>query len=87
MEKATSPFIDRFLNLGVTTTLVENDLSLIAKALRENDNYSGVLDLDYHEFAKIYEYIPIMKNKANKHIKKRVARIYFCHSLLYIWNN
>ena len=43
---------------------VENDLSLIAKALRENDNYSGVLDLDYREFAKIYEYIPIMKNKA-----------------------
>ena len=75
MEKATSPFIDRFLNLGVTTTLVENG------------NYSGVLDLDYHEFAKIYEYIPIMKNKATKHIKKRVARIYFCHSLLYIWNN
>lgn len=64
MEKATSPFIGRFLNLGVTTTLVENDLSLIAKALRENGNYSGVLDLDYREFAKIYEYIPIMKNKA-----------------------
>lgn len=52
MEKATSPFIGRFLNLGVTTTLVENG------------NYSSVLDLDYHEFAKIYEYIPIMKNKA-----------------------
>ena len=52
MEKATSPFIGRFLNLGVTTTLVETG------------NYSGVLDLDYREFAKIYEYIPIMKNKA-----------------------
>ena len=38
MEKATSPFIGRFLNLGVTTTLVKNG------------NYSGVLDLDYREF-------------------------------------
>lgn len=30
---------------------------------------------------------PFMKNKAQNIIKKRVARIYFCHSLLYIWNN
>lgn len=33
------------------------DLALIAKALRENGNYSGALDLDYREFAKIYEYM------------------------------
>lgn len=33
------------------------DLDLIAKALRESGNYSGALDLDYREFAKIYEYM------------------------------
>ncbi len=33
------------------------DLALIAKALRESGNYTGALDLDYREFAKIYEYM------------------------------
>ena len=33
------------------------DLALIAKALRESGNYSGALELDYREFAKIYEYM------------------------------
>ena len=55
MEKATSPFIGRFLNLGVTTTLVENG------------NYSGVLDLDYREFAKIYEYMHHLGNRYKYH--------------------
>ena len=36
---------------------VGKDLALIAKALRESGNYSGALDLDYREFAKIYEYM------------------------------
>ena len=33
------------------------DLARIASALRENGNYSGALDLDYREFARIYEYM------------------------------
>ena len=33
------------------------DLAMIAKALRDSGNYSGALDLDYREFAKIYEYM------------------------------
>ena len=33
------------------------DLMLIAKALRDSGNYAGALDLDYREFAKIYEYM------------------------------
>ena len=33
------------------------DLVMIAKTLRESGNYSGALDLDYREFAKIYEYM------------------------------
>ena len=33
------------------------DLALIAKALRESGNYAGPLELDYREFAKIYEYM------------------------------
>ena len=33
------------------------DLAMIAKTLRESGNYTGALDLDYREFAKIYEYM------------------------------
>ncbi len=33
------------------------DLAMIIKALRESGNYTGALDLDYREFAKIYEYM------------------------------
>lgn len=33
------------------------DLETIAKTLRESGTYSGALDLDYREFAKIYEYM------------------------------
>lgn len=33
------------------------DLTLVAKALRDSGNYAGALDLDYREFAKIYEYM------------------------------
>ena len=33
------------------------DLAMITKALRESGNYTGALDLDYREFAKIYEYM------------------------------
>ena len=33
------------------------DLALIAKALRDSGNYSGALNLEYREFAKLYEYM------------------------------
>lgn len=33
------------------------DLETIAKALQESGTYSGALDLDYREFAKLYEYM------------------------------
>ena len=62
--KSDFSFYRQISESGCDDHTVKNDLSLIAKALRENGNYSGVLDLDYREFAKIYEYIPIMKNKA-----------------------
>ena len=36
---------------------IGKDLAMIAKTLRESGNYTGALDLDYREFAKIYEYM------------------------------
>lgn len=41
----------------LTDTATVRDLSLVAKALRESGNYTGALDLDYRDFAKIYEYM------------------------------
>ena len=36
---------------------IGKDLHMVANALRDSGNYSGALDLDYREFAKIYEYM------------------------------
>ena len=33
------------------------DLEVVAQALKESGSYSGALDLDYRDFAKIYEYM------------------------------
>ena len=35
----------------------KKDLEIVASVLRESGKYSGALDLDYREFAKIYEYL------------------------------
>ena len=35
----------------------QKDLEVIAKTLQESGNYDGALNLDYREFAKIYEYM------------------------------
>lgn len=43
------------------------DLSLVAKALRDSGNYTGALDLDYREFAKIYEYINSLGARYHHH--------------------
>lgn len=36
---------------------INKDLTLIARSLRSSGDYSGALDLDYRQFAKLYEYI------------------------------
>ncbi len=48
---------DFFFYQQMTDYGTGKDLALIAKALRESGNYSGALNLDYREFAKIYEYM------------------------------
>ena len=35
----------------------QRDLEIVAKALRESGSYMGALDLDYRDFAKIFEYM------------------------------
>ncbi len=39
------------------------DLALVSKALSTSGDYSGALELDYREFAKIYEYMNSMENR------------------------
>ena len=43
------------------------DLALVSKALSASGDYSGALELDYREFAKIYEYMNSMEKKYKCH--------------------
>ena len=45
----------------------DKDLSLIAKALCESGAYAGALNLNYREFAKIYEYINHLGDRYKYH--------------------
>ena len=41
----------------ISDSTFNKDLTLIARSLRSSGDYSGALDLDYRQFAKLYEYI------------------------------
>lgn len=41
----------------ISDSAINKDLTLIARSLRSSGDYSGALDLDYRQFAKLYEYI------------------------------
>lgn len=41
----------------ISDSAFNKDLTLIARSLRSSGDYSGALDLDYRQFAKLYEYI------------------------------
>ena len=43
------------------------DLTLVSKALSASGDYSGALELDYREFAKIYEYMNSMEKRYKCH--------------------
>lgn len=43
------------------------DLELVSKALSVSGDYSGALELDYREFAKIYEYMNSMEKRYKCH--------------------
>lgn len=43
------------------------DLGLIAHALSESGRYNGALNLDYREFAKIYEYMNHLNERYKHH--------------------
>ena len=44
---------------------VGKDLELIATSLRQSGNYSGALNLDYRQFAKLYEYMNRLGSRHN----------------------
>lgn len=50
-------FYQQMENEQVADPGTGKDLALIAKALRASGNYSGALNLEYREFAKLYEYM------------------------------
>lgn len=50
-------FYDEMEEQNLVASGKRKDLEVIAKALQESGTYTGALDLDYREFAKIYEYM------------------------------
>ena len=46
---------------------INKDLTLIARSLRSSGDYSGALDLDYRQFAKLYEYINRLGSRHKYH--------------------
>ena len=50
-------FYQQMENEQVADPGTGKDLALIAKAFRDSGNYSGALNLEYREFAKLYEYM------------------------------
>ena len=41
----------------------KNDLEVIAGALPESGSYTGALDLDYREFARLYQYVSSLEER------------------------
>ena len=50
-------FYEQMREADVTVQRMGKDLEVVAHALQESGSYSGALDLDYRDFAKIYEYM------------------------------
>lgn len=55
--KGTFFFYQQMEDNPLTTSATGKDLALIAHSLRDSGTYSGALNLNYREFAKIYEYM------------------------------
>ena len=55
--KADFFFYQQLQQNNMQESSVSKDLEAVAKALRESGSYFGALDLDYRDFAKIYEYM------------------------------
>lgn len=55
--KGTMYFYHQVEQHFASDSAVGKDLQLIAQSLRSSGSYSGALDLDYREFAKLYEYM------------------------------
>ena len=55
--KADFFFYQQLQQKNMQESEISKDLETIARALRESGSYSGALDLDYRDFARIYEYI------------------------------
>lgn len=60
-------FYQQIDDQNVSDHAIGRDLAMIAKALRESGTYSGALNLDYREFAKIYEYMNHLSDRHKYH--------------------
>lgn len=50
-------FYEQMKEDDISVQRMGKDLEVVAHALKESGSYSGALDLDYRDFAKIYEYM------------------------------
>lgn len=56
-------FYHQIENQNLEMNSAGRDLEMIAKALRNNGNYSGALSLDYRGFAKVFEYMSHLEER------------------------
>lgn len=60
-------FYQQIDDQNISDLATGKDLAMIARALRESGTYSGALNLDYREFAKIYEYMNHLSDRHKYH--------------------
>ena len=60
-------FYQQMNDIPISDHATKKDLSMIAKALRESGTYSGAMNLDCREFAKIYEYMNHLNDRHKYH--------------------
>lgn len=65
--KGSLYFYHRLEQKLLSDSSINKDLTLIARSLRSSGDYSGALDLDYRQFAKLYEYINRLGSRHKYH--------------------
>ena len=65
--KGSLYFYHRLEQKLLSDSSINKDLTLIARSLRSSGYYSGALDLDYRQFAKLYEYINRLGSRHKYH--------------------
>lgn len=65
LEKGSYFFYEQLLADNKENTNLSADLRNVAKLLKESGSYTGALDLNYREFARIYEFVNNVGDRHN----------------------